>query len=80
MPGKGAERRFWGNSSVLSLHVCICQNSSNDTLKSAAFQKRILTKIFFQIKDVCCDSLVTVIFLKLKFFVLNILFCIRISD
>ena len=38
-------------------------------------KKRILTKIVFQIKNVCCDSLVTVIFLKLNFFVLNILFC-----
>ena len=43
-------------------------------------KKRILTKIVFQIKNVCCDSLVTVIFLKLNFFVLNILFCIRVSD
>ena len=50
LPGKGAERRFWGNSSVLSLHVCICQNSSNDTLRSAAFQKENSTKNSYQVK------------------------------
>ena len=31
--------------------VCICQNSSNDTLRSAAFQKENSTKNSYQVKS-----------------------------
>ena len=71
---KGAERTFWGNSGFLNLHVFAFVRSHQIIHSSLLhFKKRILTKFFFQIKDVCCDSLVSVIFFKLfcfKYFIL----------